>query len=436
MNNIEKELNKMKKDLENIEVPDELESVLRQALDKEPKKRKFNYKALVAAAAIAIFFIGYNADALAYYGKKLIGYESVMNGTLNELNKLGKGQIIDKSYTFSNGSSLTLDAIMIDDNNLVVFYSFYNPQGIDDDTLDFPSVDISGPKGFYSGGGGGQISKDGKEMKWVMTYEAPKSYSQDLKMTFTSSDGDEDGQIDFRIDKTKAMGKNLKINIGKEIQVSGRKIRIKSLVASPISTRIQGNFQNIFQLALDQIRDQRVNFESIQMELLADGKIVEVKNSSMSTNLKGSYFDISFDALPKDTKEIELKLISLGANESVNKKIQMDKDEKNKNIRVLEEGITINKIYEEKGNTYVSITSEENLYLTSVYLNIDGEKTNLANTIEDNSDNQIENKNPSKVLRRRTMEFKGRGENLELQINKLRYNKNYDKIIYFENLNK
>lgn len=436
MNNIEKELNKMKKDLENIEVPDELESVLRQALDKEPKKRKFNYKALVAAAAIAIFFIGYNADALAYYGKKLIGYESVMNGTLNELNKLGKGQIIDKSYTFSNGSSLTLDAIMIDDNNLVVFYSFYNPQGIDDDTLDFPSVDISGPKGFYSGGGGGQISKDGKEMKWVMTYEAPKSYSQDLKMTFTSSDGDEDGQIDFRIDKTKAMGKNLKINIGKEIQVSGRKIRIKSLVASPISTRIQGNFQNIFRLALDQIRDQRVNFESIQTELLADGKIVEVKSSSMSTNLKGSYFDISFDALPKDTKEIELKLISLGANESVNKKIQMDKDEKNKNIRVLEEGITINKIYEEKGNTYVSITSEENLYLTSVYLNIDGEKTNLANTIEDNSDNQIENKNPSKVLRRRTMEFKGRGENLELQINKLRYNKNYDKIIYFENLNK
>lgn len=42
-------------------------------------------------------------DTLAFYGKKLIGYESVMNGTLKELNQLGKGQIIGKSHTFSRG---------------------------------------------------------------------------------------------------------------------------------------------------------------------------------------------------------------------------------------------------------------------------------------------------------------------------------------------
>ena len=104
MNNVEKELNKKREELDNIEIPDELESRLRQVLDTIPIKRKsLNYKTLIATVAIVILFIGYNVDAISYYGKKLIGYDHVMNSTLKELNKLGKGQVIDNpSVTYIN----------------------------------------------------------------------------------------------------------------------------------------------------------------------------------------------------------------------------------------------------------------------------------------------------------------------------------------------
>ncbi len=68
-------------------------------------------------------------DTLAYYGKKLIGYDMVMNGTLQELNQLGKGQEIGEAYTFQNGVTLSLDGIMLDGNQLLAFYTLYDPRG-------------------------------------------------------------------------------------------------------------------------------------------------------------------------------------------------------------------------------------------------------------------------------------------------------------------
>ena len=317
MNKIEKELNRQRIELDNIEVPDELEASLRKSLNKIPnKKSRFNPKLKLAAVIIVIILIGYNANTLADYGKQLIGFDNVMNGTLKELNRLERGQIIDKSSTLEDGNKLTLDGIMLDDNNLVVFYSIYNPNAIGDELYDNPyMVDLSTGSNSLSGSGQGEMSEDGKEIKWIMTYDAPKSNGKDLKLTLTDDDGGVDGEIDFEIDESKAMGKDLKINIGKTIEVPDSKIRIKSLVASPISTIVKGEFKNIFELVIDQIRGKKINFGSMELELIADGKIVEVKTSSFHTNMKGSYFDFTFDALPKDTQEIEVKLKSFDGSQ-------------------------------------------------------------------------------------------------------------------------
>lgn len=424
MTNIDRDLNHMKNELDNLTVPDELETRLRESLNSIANQKKYNNKLSLASVILAIILIGFGGNTLANYSKKIIGYENVMDGTLSELNKLDRSQIINKSHTFEDGTKITLDAIMLDANNLVLFYSFYNSDGkLNDDN--YPSIYLSGPRGPYNGGGYGEISEDGTEMKWIMTYDAPRFYERNFKMTFLSHTGSLDGEINFQIDRKKAMGKNLKINMGKEIKVLDKKIKVKSLVAAPISTLVKGEFQNIFNLGLDHLKNERIYFESIEMVLLANGKPVDIKGGSMSTNLKGSYFDITFDALPKDTEEIELKLVSLSGNQMVNERISLDKDSLGKTINILEEDIIINKVYEENGNTYISITTANETYLSRLYLDMDGKEVKLEQTIEGDS---------GKDSRTRTVEFKGTGKNLELIVKKLRFKKDYGMTIYTEKI--
>ncbi|HLR35198.1 MAG TPA: hypothetical protein VK071_07725 [Tissierellales bacterium] len=96
MANIEKLLTDGKKELDNLYIPENMEVRLRATLDSIPnKKRSFNIKGKIAVLIILALLIGYNANTLAYYAKGLIGYDNVMNGTLQELNELGRGQIID-----------------------------------------------------------------------------------------------------------------------------------------------------------------------------------------------------------------------------------------------------------------------------------------------------------------------------------------------------
>lgn len=64
-----------------------------------------------------------------------------MSGTLQQLNELGKGQLIDKSYTFKNGVKVTLDGIMLDDNKMIVFFTNYDSEGNAYDRLSFTSLE-------------------------------------------------------------------------------------------------------------------------------------------------------------------------------------------------------------------------------------------------------------------------------------------------------
>ncbi len=158
MDNIERLLTESKEELNSLKIPEDIEHRLRDALDNIPnKKRRFNIKGKVAALIIAVLIIGYNADTLAYYAKKLIGYDNVMDGTLQELNELGKGQSINKSYTFKNGVKVTLDGIMLDDNKLIAFYAIKDPSGkVQEISRDFGFIRLQGLFGVdYSKSGYG-----------------------------------------------------------------------------------------------------------------------------------------------------------------------------------------------------------------------------------------------------------------------------------------
>ena len=426
MNNIDELLNDEKRKLDNLKVPTTMEDRLRSSLDNTPTKKKKSIRARVAALIIVVLLFSYNVDTLAYYGKQLIGYENIMDGTLSELNKLGKGQIIDKSYTFNNGIKVNLDAIMLDDNNLIVFYSIYDPKGdVENLNTVIPSVlGLCGKR--YYGGGHGIIDDSNQQMNWIVEYESPRFYERRLKLQF-SLDG-EQGEIKFKLDRNKAMGHSIKLSIDKKIELDGRNITIKSLMASPTSTVIKGQIQNIVELGIDYIKEEGFRPSNIEIQLIADGEVIETKGGSIGTSNKGSNFETRYDALPEDTKKVELKLTEFGANHNTKELVQIIKDE-SKEFKILDKDIRIDRVYEEKGKTYITITTEEGLLLSRVYLNIDGERKREMNTIPGEL-NKIIDGDAVRIQYTRTMEFEGMGDELELDIQRIQYEKEYDKIIY------
>ncbi len=434
MTNIEKLLKESKDNLDRLEVPEDMESKLRNALDNIPNrkiKRKNRARGKVAALVIATLLVGSNMDTLAYYGKRLIGYENVMDGTLQELNELGKGQSINKSYKFKNGVTVTLDGIMLDDNNLIAFYTINDPKGKVEDKYSDLRVSIIGALDKeYIYGGSGEASEDGTKMRWVIACDAPKFYEKKMKLKIESMGTEqEEGVIEFKLDRAEAMGHKIKMSIDKKSKADEREIKIKSLVASPTATIIKGQIQNILELGVDHIKGERFMPENIDIVLLANGKEVQVKSSGISTDMKGINFYISYDALPVDTKDIEIKLVSFGGNHDTNESIELSKGSINKNIKILGQNITINEVYESKGNTYINITTDENITLSKVSLNIDGEKMELEKTISGDYE-KIAVEDTTQIKHTRTLEFRGTGEKLELDIQRMRYKKSYDETIY------
>lgn len=427
MNNIEEILNKEKSKLDKLEIPVDMETRLRNSLNNIPRKNRKTIRSKVAALIIGVLLLGYNMDTLAYYGKQLIGYENIMDGTLQELNELGKGQIIDKSYVFKDGVKVTLDAVMLDDNNMIVFHTINDPSGNAQNIDSFYGPYVYGAFGqLYTGGGHGMSNESGTEMRWILNYDSPKLFQKSMKLKFSLNG--EEGEISFKLDRNKAMGNSIKIAINKKVEIDERDITIKSLVASPTSTVIKGQIQNIFELGIDYINETRFRPENISITLIADGVEVNTQGSGMSTNNKGIDFNINYDALLEDTKEIQLKLTSFGGNHDTKEKVKLIKGETN-SIKVLNQDINIENIYEDNGKTYVTITTDENLNLSRVYLNIDGEKKSLIKTIPGEYEKIVDGEKV-RIDYTRTLEFEGIGEEKELDIQRIRYNKVYDKIIY------
>lgn len=431
MKEIEDMLRDNKKEIDNIKVPDELEMRLKGALrdKKPPKKKVLNWKSGVASILIIFLLVGYNFDTLAYYGKKLIGYDNVMNKTLKELNELEKGQIINKSYTFESGLVVTLDGVMVDKNQMLVFYSFKDPEGIRDvSSTNLTSMQFKGLIGRYNHSWGrGEISDDESEVRWVSSFEPPKFFEKSLDFEFMLNDEGnvETGEISFKLDRSKAMGYTIKKSINKDIVIDDITIDFESITASPTTTVLKGSIEDIFSLALDQIKGERYRPDGLRVKLIANGEEVQSQGSGIKTDMKGITFHQDYDPLPRDLGSLKLKLVSFSADHDVNKTIDLSEDKENEVVNILGEDIEINKIYEKSGETFVTITTNENTVLTRVYLLIDGKRVELNKTL----DGELEKLKDGTILNRRTLAFPGTGDDLKLDIVRMSYEKEYNEVI-------
>ncbi|WP_129598879.1 DUF4179 domain-containing protein [Anaerophilus nitritogenes] len=426
MNEIEKMLKENKSQTDTLQPPDELEDRLRSALKKSctHKKVKKRWKMKVAVVLITFILGGYYIDTLAFYTKKLIGYDQVMDSNLKELNQLGNGQTIQKSYTFKNEVMVTLDGVMLDDNQLLMFYTIKDPHK-KVDQLELVSHSIEGLLGDYGlQRGYGSINDDKTEMKIINTFESPSIFENKLKWTFRlmkkDVDVQEEGEITFTLNKDKAMGYTLKKDINKKIKIDKGQIKFNSILASKTMTRIEGNIQNPIELVRDNITQKRFRPNYIELELIVNDKKIEEQGSGISTSKDGIKFYKNYDPIIIDLKKVQMKFISLEADYDVNEKIKIQKNNKNKSFKVFNQDIIINQVSQSEGKTFVTITTKEDVILSRVNLMIDEKKVSLQKTISDKYD---------KNTHKRTLVFEDIGENLELDIQRMRYKEIYNKTI-------
>ncbi|HBQ26988.1 MAG TPA: hypothetical protein DD791_11390 [Syntrophomonas sp.] len=102
-------------------------------------------------------------------------------GALKQLNQLGKGQSINKSYTYKNGIILSLDGIMLDDNQLLVYYTINNPEG----KLDIGEIGsmlyIKGMVNDYMmNSSQGLIDNSESQIRYIASFESPYFFEKGL----------------------------------------------------------------------------------------------------------------------------------------------------------------------------------------------------------------------------------------------------------------
>lgn len=429
MSKIEEMLNDKKAEIDELTVPEELEARLNIVLQNKNfnKKKKSTWKTKIAVLAVVFLLATYNMDALAFYGREILGFDSIMNGTLKELNKMGMGQSIDKSYTFTNGIEVTLNGVMIDDNQLLAFYTIENPKG-NVEEVNFHSAYMKGALGRHDPESAqGEISGDKSTIKWVGEFEPPNAFERKLTWMFriNTKGKSEEGTISFVLDRDKAMGHTLKSKLNKVIKVDGTDIRFNEINASPTTTVIKGTTRNILELAKDQISGERLFSPNISIQLLANGIEIQQQGSGASTDMNGMKFEARYDALPRDLKKLQLHLVSFGAEHEVNEQIKLNKTSSPTTIQVRGQDITVEKIDEIKGETLVTITTEESVTLTRIYLLADNNRVELTETLN----NVYDKKTDGKITNTRTLRFKAIGTELQLDVQRMKYIKAYDEYI-------
>lgn len=430
MNNVEEWLSKKKSEIDQIQVPDEMELRLRSALKRRqvtpPTKR--NWIPRIVILCILALLVVYQSDTLAFYGKKLIGYDPIMNGTLKQLNQLGKGQSINKSYTYKNGIILSLDGIMLDDNQLLAYYTINNPEG----KLDIGEISsilyIKGmAKAYMMNSSQGLINNSESQIRYIASFEPPYFFEKGLSLVCSLGSGSETetGSITFNLDRNQAMGHTLKKELHKSVQVDQTKVRFETITATPTTTVIKGTLQTPLELARDQVLHKRFRPNDLEVELIANGKKVEPKGSGMRTDTNGITFEQEFDALPVDLKDLQLNVVRFSADHDVNQQFQLQLGEIKQPNQIMEQSLVFEQLYTSKGDTYLTISSEESVVLTKVYLIMDGKRVNLEETIKDEYDKKAD----GTIIHTRTLHFPGTGQKYQLDIQRMTYAKTCNKSI-------
>lgn len=421
MNDIEKLLNEEHNRMVTITAPDELESRLRNALDNKSaqKKIKRSTKVWKIAAAVIIMtsIVSYNYNAFAYYGKKIFGFDALIDGTLLDLNEAGMGQSVDRRNTLLDGTELVIDGIMSDANQFIMYYTLSNPNGIMD-TIDlFSRPHISGfltNSNFNSGTS--IINDDQTEIKGMMSFDPVSPFSKKLTLSYwqnATTNGMSEDSITFDYYPDKAMQTEIKQKINKNFKVDKGGINFKSITATPTMTLIKGtmNVDNF----------DRVSSSLDGIDLIANGKVIPIIGSGRTTSYNGTTFEIKYDVLPKELESLQLVINEFVGYEKLQAKFSLNSN-KNDPLVIGEKNLWINNISISSEGLEVTIATDEDVMLDGVSIETINGVVPLNTTVRQDMITQAD----GSMMKERTLLFDTMDEPQYILIDGMHYMKSYN----------
>ncbi|MCL6459041.1 MAG: DUF4179 domain-containing protein [Gorillibacterium sp.] len=331
MSNVEKRLAEEKKHMESITAPEELEIRLRSALNTATPKRTKRIPQIWKIAAVLFIVLvisGNNYNAFAYYGKQLLGFDQLIHGTLKQLNDEGMGQSIEKKTKLEDGTDMMVNAIMSDANQLVVYYTLTNPNGIKDNTgAFFTPTRISG---FLTNSntvsGSTVINENQTEIKGMMTFDGVSPFSKELTLHFWQSlqNGHrKEGAISFSYNPNEALQTEIKQSIQKEFKFDKGTITFDSITATPTLTVINGTL-HVEDLA--KIGHGLGGMDVLGgIKLMANGTPIALIGSDIQLSHGTEFynFSIRYDSLPKQLDSLDLVIKEFDGYQKLEEKLSL-----------------------------------------------------------------------------------------------------------------
>lgn len=417
MNSPEEALKDKKKEIDELKAPEDLEWMLRNTL--QGRKRRVKYKQVVALL-IAALLLTYSFDSLAYYGKKFVGYDQVVAGSLSQLNENGRGQEIGKSCTFSNGVEVTIDGIMFDGNELVAFYKVHSSRGKLQDILNnsLPRLHVYGIKpGGYSFTGGHGVIVDDQNMTFIDTLNPPKFYEKwmrfDVQLLIDKKI--EVRSINFALNRSQAMERTTSIELNAEAMVGEYKILFGRLTASAMSSVIDGRIipltDNALKVFKPETTDGSMWAPQLRFDIVTDrGEVIQFYGGQSVSNDNIS-FNSRSDALPGNFRTLEIKNIRIDTLKLVDKTEEVSLDIKDLKIA---DDLVLKQIYQEGSDTY-AIISSRGIPVMGLF--------DAGRQLEQMNSNDLEYEAESTKPEERIYKFEGTGKNLKLAVKYIRYSK-------------
>lgn len=327
MKKIERRLLEEREKIQSIQAPSTFEQTVKQSLQENVRPKKRKYHIWIAVAAMMFFIlIGYNYNALAYYGKKILGFDHRLFGTLKDLNESGFGQPIDQSVELHDGTILTINGMMTDKNQLILFYTLFNENGLDNSTGE--EVRIGNITGFMtnssSRGGSGTFNEDMTELKMIMSYDPVNPFAKNLTLTVWDTDDtnmEEGIDISFKHDPNKAMRATLELSLNETFQFDLGTITVKSITASPTMTLVEGKIEMDDIEKLDYF--DHAPYEGLQLKA-NDHHFVSSTGSGRTTGITGTTFHVEYNALPADIESLQISLEHSVGYEEIQKEINLN----------------------------------------------------------------------------------------------------------------
>lgn len=426
MNNVEKRLAEEKKRMDSITAPEELEMRLRNALNTTAprRKRKTPIWMVAAAALFLMCFVGYHYNAFAFYGKKLFGFDEMMDShTLKKLNDEGMGQIVEKRIKLKDGTTFVINGLMADANQLVMYYTLTNPNGIKDyDNNPFP-LRFSKITGFSTNSnavsGTTLANNDHTEIKGTMSFEPVSPFAKKLTLHFGQYIQNglvTEESISFPYAPNKAMQTTIKQSVKKTVKVDKGSITFDSLKATPTMTVIDGslNVKNF----------DRVPGALHRIELIANGTPIDSIGGSNQSSIWGEKFEIHYDALPKQLNSLELVVKEFVGYQKLGKKLSLASinDEP---IMLDQKELWVKNVSMTSQSVEITIATDDDVMLDGVSIKTQNEVTPLK-TIRGQSHTYQEE---GRELKERTLLFETKTKPEYLLIEGMNYMKTYNHVI-------